>query len=277
MFKNSVKVTKFREKDKNQSVSKRRNVTEAWRIHSQGDELYIYTFHILETDPNLTNSRNRSNRATILETLSRLATATRCISTQCRARKALPRALLIQFTTLVPLKARAAACATARLECDGDSRERICESGPETGGSRFAFVLQEAEVPCRAARRRVTWAAWAAGVAVTPPGARAPEARCRLSTTRVRRHPPGRARWSTIRIRTRPLTPIITRTRPGIIHRHRHPRRITQATCRSTPGTRRTLIPDYSRKLLFQIMNRSTLMEVWCIAFGSWRDKLLHL
>lgn len=190
-------------------------------------------------------------------------------------------ALLIQFTRLVPLKARAAACARARLECGGERQRENLRAVLKTGFPRFAFVLQEAEVPCRAARRRVTWVAWVAGAAVTPQAARAPEARCRLSTTRARRHPPGRARWSTIRIRTRHPTPIITRTRPGIIHRHRRRRRITQATCRSTPGIRRTPIPDYSRKSpLFRFANRSISMEVWCIAFKNWRnycEKLSHL
>lgn len=121
-------------------------------------------------------------------------------------------------------------------------------SGLSETRPRRALCFQGAEVPCRAARRRVISAVWVAEAAVTPPGARAPEARCRLSTTRARRRPPGRARWSTIRILTRRHTLTIIRTRPDIIHRHRHRRRITPVTCLSIPGTRRTLIPDCSRK-----------------------------
>lgn len=197
-----------------------------------------------------------------LETLSHLVATTRCIKRTIP----FPRAINT-ICDAGPIQAHAAACAATRHSWIRQRRRRRRRRPRDSerfwNGSRFTFVFQGAEVPCRAVRRRVISAAWAVEVAVTPPGARAPEARCRLSTTRARQHPPGRVRWSTIRIRTRRPTPIITRTRPGIIHRHRHRRHITRVTCRSTPGTRRTPTPDYSRKCCFSGIGR--------VAFASER------
>lgn len=129
MLKNSIKVTKFREKDKNQSVSKRRNVTEAWRIHSQGWTIHVHLAFSLGTDPNLASPRNRGTRATIVETLSRLVTATRCISAQC-----IPRAINTIYNAGPIEGARSCTCKGATwMRQRRETRERICERAWKRG------------------------------------------------------------------------------------------------------------------------------------------------